>query len=346
MRRPGITLLEVLSAIFITGIGLLSLLTLFPLGALKMLEAVNDDRTALAGGNGKAIANAVEMRLDPVVQRAMLGQTFSNSQITPDGPGYPVLVDPIGRLAFGTGQPLWQSWVGGIPNIMPRVAGSWIAPNALDTPATIDCLRWCTLLDDLEFNSDGAYQGQTQDPPAWVGGFGSVQRNLRFSYAWLLRMPRVAAPNVVDVSVLVFAGRSLDLVGFGTQEASYSAVFNAQSNTVALYPNAAAGTTDVPSLRRGQWIIDTSYGVNPNTTTLSVRGFCYRIVSVSDPAVDANGNAYVTVEVQTPLRGWSATTIDPAFPVTPIAGGPAVQGQLGSVVIFDNLLEVFDDGTF
>jgi hypothetical protein len=238
-----------------------------------------------------------------------------------------VLVDPIGRLAYGAGQLQWQSWVaGGTPQTVPRVAGSWIAPNAPDTPATIDCLRWCTLGDDLIFNTDDAYQGQAAAQPAWAGGLGTVQRNLRYSYAWLLRMPRVGAPNVVDVSVMVFAGRSLDLLGLsGTQETSYTALFNGQANTVTLAPGAN-GPAD---LRRGQWILDTSAKPNPTTGILSVRGFFYRIVSVSDP--DAAGN--VTLEVQTPLRGW--LTADPAFPT-----------NQGTVVVFDNLVEVFDDGTF
>jgi hypothetical protein len=40
----GITLVEVLAAIFVMGIGLLALLTLFPLAALTMAQAVKDDR--------------------------------------------------------------------------------------------------------------------------------------------------------------------------------------------------------------------------------------------------------------------------------------------------------------
>jgi hypothetical protein len=358
MRRPGITLLEVLSAIFITGIGLLSLLTLFPLGALSMAKALQDDRAAQAGAGGTAIANAVVMRLDPDVQAAMLNLPDPNlvpvnpfllfpaaQTPTPDGSGYPVLVDPIGVLAY-TGPGNWPSWVAGVQYGIPRVRGQWLRPlNPLAGLLTADYLRWCTVQDDLNFVTDGAYQGLTADPPSWIPGGGAVQRNLQYSYAWMLRMPRAASPNVVDVSVLVFSGRSLDLVGFGTQEQAYTtAVFNAPANTVAIYP--ATGATDPPSLRKGQWILDASAGVNKATNTLSVRGFFYRIVSVSDPVLDANNNVYVNVEVQTPLRGW--ITPDPAFQTTPtpIAGGPAAPGQLGTVVIFDNLVEVFDDGTF
>jgi prepilin-type N-terminal cleavage/methylation domain-containing protein len=44
--QRGVTLVEVLVAIFVSGIGLLALLTLFPLGALEMAQAIPDDRTA------------------------------------------------------------------------------------------------------------------------------------------------------------------------------------------------------------------------------------------------------------------------------------------------------------
>jgi hypothetical protein len=344
MRRPGITLLEVLSAIFITGIGLLSLLTLFPLGALKMLEAINDDRTAQAGGNAKAIANAFETRLDPLVQNAMMGNTMISPTTgmvlqmppSPDGPGWPVLVDPIGNLAY-TGQGYWPTWVGGDYTVamVPRVVPQWLQPVPTATQAA---LRWCTLLDDLNFNSDGAYMGQTQDPPAWVGGIGTVQRNLRYSYAWFMRMPRSGSPNVVDLSALVFAGRSLDLVGFGTQETVIAGATFVPTYNQVILPPVNGQPVD---LRRGQWILDASNAITPIPNTppapqqwslVSAHGFFYRIVSVGDP--DANGN--VTVEVQTPLRNWP----DPNMPVSPLGG------QLGTVIIFDNLLEVFEDGTF
>ena len=53
-RRPGLSLVEVLAAIFIMGIGLISLFTLFPYGGLKYAEAFKDDRTTQS-------ANAAEM---------------------------------------------------------------------------------------------------------------------------------------------------------------------------------------------------------------------------------------------------------------------------------------------
>jgi prepilin-type N-terminal cleavage/methylation domain-containing protein len=57
-RRRGTTLLEVLIAIFIMGIGLLALLTLFPLGALSIREVINDDRAGKTVGRLSAAVAA------------------------------------------------------------------------------------------------------------------------------------------------------------------------------------------------------------------------------------------------------------------------------------------------
>jgi len=60
MRRrhnsTGVTLVEVLVAILITCVGLLALLTLFPLGALSMARAVKDDRAAAIAASAVALS--------------------------------------------------------------------------------------------------------------------------------------------------------------------------------------------------------------------------------------------------------------------------------------------------
>jgi prepilin-type N-terminal cleavage/methylation domain-containing protein len=45
-RRRGVTLLEVLAAIFIAGVGLLALLQLFPVTAIGLAQEIQDDRAA------------------------------------------------------------------------------------------------------------------------------------------------------------------------------------------------------------------------------------------------------------------------------------------------------------
>src|SRR5688500_2647042 len=91
--RRGITLLEVLTAIFIMGVGLLAILTLFPLGALSMARAVRDDRAAAAGANAASLAVAMDLRNDPAVVPALTAAPPAPfAAPDPNGPGYPVLV--------------------------------------------------------------------------------------------------------------------------------------------------------------------------------------------------------------------------------------------------------------
>src|SRR5205085_7502211 len=71
-RRAGVTLLEVLVAIMITGVGMLALMTLFPLGAMEMAQSVKDDRAGHIKHNAATRANIDKIRLDPMVQAAML----------------------------------------------------------------------------------------------------------------------------------------------------------------------------------------------------------------------------------------------------------------------------------
>jgi prepilin-type N-terminal cleavage/methylation domain-containing protein len=58
-RRNGTTLVEVLVAIFIMGIGLLAILSLFPLGAVQMAQALKDQRAAEAAANSAAYARVI-----------------------------------------------------------------------------------------------------------------------------------------------------------------------------------------------------------------------------------------------------------------------------------------------
>ena len=60
LRRSGITLIEVLVAIFIVGVGLLALLNLFPVGALELAQAIKDDRTAAIADQAAAMSHAGE----------------------------------------------------------------------------------------------------------------------------------------------------------------------------------------------------------------------------------------------------------------------------------------------
>lgn len=56
-RRRGLTLLEVLITIFVMGIGMLSVLTLFPLAARKIGMSIDMDRATQMAANASALAS-------------------------------------------------------------------------------------------------------------------------------------------------------------------------------------------------------------------------------------------------------------------------------------------------
>src|SRR5262249_46854152 len=110
-ERGGATLVEVLVAIFVMAIGLLTLLALFPLGVLTMVQAIQDDRTSNAAANAQAIAIALDFRHDPALLPLFQNPNalvFNNAPT--DGPSHPVYVDPFGTRAYLAP---YSQWVGG-----------------------------------------------------------------------------------------------------------------------------------------------------------------------------------------------------------------------------------------
>src|SRR5579862_7466045 len=93
-RRSGMTLMEVLIAIFVMGIGLLAVMAMFPLGASSMARAIKDDRAGHAAANAKALAIALNVRFDSYVTSQF------NTAYPLDGPSNPVLVDPLGYMSY------------------------------------------------------------------------------------------------------------------------------------------------------------------------------------------------------------------------------------------------------
>ncbi len=164
-RRSGITLLEVLVAIFVMGIGMLALMALFPLAAMNMSQSIKDDRTAHCAADARSVALTCPAQAgvggalplmgfqnDPLLLQAMLNPGFmqtvapwNNPLILPDRsasplPSYAVLVDPIGwKLAGGplitwngTAPPLAQNTPAGsvVPATLPN-APLWVAAQQI-----------------------------------------------------------------------------------------------------------------------------------------------------------------------------------------------------------------------
>jgi hypothetical protein len=274
IRRNAITLVEVLAALFIVGIGMISLMTLFPLGALTMTEAIKDGRSAQASANATAMAQLLDysIRNDQGRSPSPVYTAMTTGLRDTNGPSYPVYVDPIGYVSMSAN-------VAKLGNTIPRVSPSFISQSATQIQ---DIARWFMSQDDMNFYDNGV--------PATP--YGTVQRLGLYSWAFMIQRPRAADPNVTNVTVVVYQGRGLALTGSvldGT-EPVFSASGGQGTNTIRV-------STGTPPVKRGNWILDNSTSpVGDQLRFGPVHAFFYRVSSV----LQSSGS--VTLEVETPLR--------------------------------------------
>src|SRR6516165_2178436 len=121
-QRGAATLVEVLVAIFIMAIGMITLLTLFPLGLLSMAQAIKDDRTGHAAANATAIGNMWNIRWADNKPAGTAGPYWSLSGgwfNTPPAATYPLLP----ALTSGPGYPIYVDTIG-IFNSSPNTVGA------------------------------------------------------------------------------------------------------------------------------------------------------------------------------------------------------------------------------
>lgn len=150
--RRGVTLVEVLIAVFLLAIGLMGVLALFPVGALQMAQAVKDERTAQLASTME-VRLKLHWRLDWLDDKGQLRSEYDlfarnpeilalddpnntptttqalsdymndpvrpyPGQLSSNRASWPVLIDPIG-YANQTGTA--KTWVGdGTMQIVPR----------------------------------------------------------------------------------------------------------------------------------------------------------------------------------------------------------------------------------
>jgi prepilin-type N-terminal cleavage/methylation domain-containing protein len=282
-HRPGVTLVEVLVALFIMAIGMLALLVLFPLGALSMGQALKDDRCTTAAALAENHAIAQDLRHDYFMNpttstQGWAAQLFANAvPAGSQGPSSPIYVDPYGVLSgLGTVGLPNPSGSPGIVRVNPCFAVNFPGRAATTPLSQQETDRWFSLLDDITFLANA-----TPDPS---GGM-ALQRAGNFTWAYLLRRPQAQQDAPVQLFVAVYYKRA---VGSLSPEFTYQAAGAAGTTNVTL----AWGGSPQPNVRRGGWVLDTTL----NSTTGVVQGDFYRVVNYTNV-----GNS-TTLELQTPLR--------------------------------------------
>jgi hypothetical protein len=229
--RRGLSLTEVLIAIFVMAIGMIALLVLFPLGMLNMAWALKNNRTAQAIGDANAVADLpmfasgggtatrFNLRDDPWyttlfknsgLYQQLFNTTQNNWTFNPQDPStaLALYVDPIGDLSLASPNP--GSFVGGanqfnipgLPPIPPGTNGFQVGvPRVSSTLAgnMMGAKNWCSQEDDVTFNLDGSVTVDQLSPV--------VERGRRYSWAYVCRWPRMSDLSVVQMSVVIYSAR-------------------------------------------------------------------------------------------------------------------------------------------
>lgn len=377
-RRPAVTLIEALMAIFVMAIGLLALLTLFPLGAVQMAQALKDERTAQSGiiaiAQYKGFDLSNDGAIDPITVPGpppirMFESPWPGSlpqMTTGVATSYPIFVDPVG-VANGAVVPIGNAPLG-IPRVsvsrMPQQ--SVLQPTALPGGTTAWANRWFSMPDDFTYADNGipdlASQGNpvpTVRPPNQYTGQNTVTREGRYTWAYMVRRqtamvpsppPTPGAPPVppINLSVVVFSGRS---PGVDFANPVGETLFN--NVTYGPAPDNSPNVVRIdwtglnrPNLRRGSWVLDARMlpvpGLPPGTLLPTPNAPTPTMPNVPQ------GYFYRVVSV----TDVGATVMDVEVqrplggsmrgPFGPTGGGGYYTGPL---VVVDNISEVFDKDT-
>ena len=235
-RRSGLTLLEVLITIFVMGIGMLSVLTLFPLAARKIGMAIDMDRATQMAANASAYASLPMTTNGPSV-RQKVQQYFDGieSGYRAANPQDPNLAKPSEILHYDLAAKNDNRNISLLGTLVPMAGWPFLNRNQVVS------------LDEYPFNDQGAPESGSR-------------RSERYSSSYLFRRNRLDDETSMETIVLVYAGRPFD---FGVGHETLLDTFltdgaNTQGSTELTFstlPSQGPGGPD-RVFHRGSWIMD------------------------------------------------------------------------------------------
>lgn len=381
LRRPGVTLLEVLVAIFVMAIGLLALLTLFPIGAIQMAQAVKDDRTAGEATHADALVRShfqsVYLAGGPMAYQAtpfVSTDAFDDPQagfppvhtqrIYPDFPTpafYPTRANPTppgSPPVFPPGSPSYPVMLDGL-GYFARTAGdaerSWVGKRSPVTAlATITSPPTRFLIprrSALGYTSATPTNNLieafalTDDLTFEKSGAAAVplQRQGWYNWAAMVQLPRHETRGVAKLTIMVFNGRPSLLANAGDEMITTTQPFlTVGDRTMTIVvPNRDEGSAKL--IRRGGWIMDST--ISP---ILTKQNSPYD--SVNDYVWIRNANFYRISGLTDlgPVAGGNQFALDLETPIKPLWNGRSTYSDTGNplgytanVTLFAGLSEVF-----
>lgn len=379
-RRSGVTLVEVLVAIFVMALGLMALLTLFPLGALRMAQAIKDDRTKYAADNGQIIARVWwrDIWTDPTTNHERTYQAALN-------------LEPfIGALDDNTA-PVTNSGPAGVPPFQPgpptgapALTVSPFSPLP-SIPVFLDPVGYMTPRGPDQFwvGGAGTNTGSPQTPGgvAAPGRFGGIPRRTKAiagnpsPQAGVLKLCML--PDDMEFTK---NGQATDTIANGGPIAvqhfgrfKYAWMLQRDNNTfrnqvrvqvIVFYNlstdlannetvylgNVQRGSTEVlltwagekPRIRKGGWILDS--GRNIPMGDLNGTFFPPNAAAAAPYPALLRGDWYrviATTEVTNNVNN-GALSLELQTPIRRATPGAATAVEPVNIIVMDNVAEVFD----
>jgi hypothetical protein len=201
------------------------------------------------------------------------------------GPSYPVFVDPMGFVAPWQASAFNRDWVAypGIPApppYIPRRSLNVFTLAGFTGGAVQNPQRTCSLMDGYGYADNGVANAPS----------GTIERELRYNWLWVLQRPDNNVPNIATMTVVVFDKRAY-LFAPANAEASYAST---AASPIVMTPFLTGVQVPyacgVPAVQKGGWIMDGTPGLN--------HAIFYRVVSVTDNPVLGTTD----LELQSPIR--------------------------------------------
>jgi hypothetical protein len=299
-----------------------------------MARAIQNDRAVQCSVSASNAATVTNLRNDPNITAQMMAQGNALFEIKdPNRKSYPVFVDPIG---FAMGIPPSNGVVAGVTEF-PRTYPSYITNPANPTQV----FPWFMLLDELIF--EAGLTNKLGYPKQLIAGV--VERDPRYTWAYLCQRPRAGDPSVVDMAVVVFNGRPLSLTGSLEIPETLYAGFNLPNTKPEVEFYKAANTIRVhwellgnvePAVRAGDWVLDAS------TVDGQIRAYFYRVAGTTE-AVEL-GARCLDIELQQPLRDIPTMVGGVPWPPPSAYAAGNTGRERSRLIVMEGVVEVFEHG--
>ena len=238
--RKGLTLLEVLITIFVMGIGMLSVLTLFPLAARKIGMSIDMDRASQMAANASALAS-LPIAPANISIRAKAQQYFDTIKngYRATNPQHPMLAQPSDVIHYDIAATNDNKTTTLLGSALFPIAG-WPVLSRFQVVS----------LDEYPFTDVGL-------PEA------NLRRSERYTASYLFRRSRLDDETSMETVILIYAGRPYDFgVGMETNISSSASILSNGANPAG---SSELAFTNLPVqgpggpdrvFHRGSWIMD------------------------------------------------------------------------------------------